>query len=419
MDHIIMSKKERTQLIVFEKLKNKEITQVVAACQLNITARWVRDKFKRYVSLGEAGLVHQKRNKPSSRKWNRRERARAIELLSTDWKGFGPTFAKEKLKERENILVSKETLRQAMIQEGLWQRKRSHYKQRKRRARRDMLGLMIQLDGSPHDWFESRAPDCRLLVFIDDATSKILWLEFVEGESSLPVMRATKNYIEHYGIPHSFYVDYGSVFSININNKEREKLTQWECAIKELGSEVIHARSPQAKGRVERANKTMQDRLIKEMRLAGISSIDAANHFVQQGDFLKKHNERFGVCAQILGDSHKPVTAYDLEKIFCIKEKRILANDYTIVHKKQIYQLLANQQALIRPKDIINISTHLSGRIRLHIRNIDLEFVHLENKPRKEAPEKTMNVLIPRKPHENSRRWASGLSPLYNSRRVG
>ena len=301
MEHITMSKKERQQLIVFEKIKNNKITQLVAALQLDCTERWVRKKYKRYLQNGASGLAHQNRNRVSPRRWNEQEKMIAIDLLQSDWHGFGPTFAAEKLQELKGIKINKETLRQAMIKSGVWQVKRKRSKHRKRRVRRSMIGLMIQLDGSPHDWFEGRGPKCTLLVFIDDATSQLLWLEFVQSESTKAVVKATKNYIKTHGRPHSLYVDYGSVFSVNTNNPEREKKTQWERMMKELNIEIIHAKSPQAKGRVERSNSTLQDRLLKELRLDGVNSIDEANRFIRESNYLALHNARFAVIpAQFL-----------------------------------------------------------------------------------------------------------------------
>ncbi len=411
MGHLNMSKKERIQLIVFEQLKNGEITQRVAASRLKVTDRWVRKKYKRYMEHGDVGLVHKSRNRVSQKRWCEGERALTVELLRTDWKGFGPTFTAEKLKELKNIDISKETVRKTMIKEGIWQPHISKKKHRKRRQRRAMLGHLVQLDGSPHDWFEGRGPKCTLLVFIDDATSKILWLEFAKSESHIDVMRATKNYINRHGRPHAFYVDFGGVFSVNLNNEERVKKTQWERAMEELEIEVKHAHSPQAKGRVERSNETLQDRLVKEMRLAGVCSIDSANQFLFESNFLAKHNERFSVSSLEKGDAHRPASLHDLDAIFCIREERTLANDYTIVHNKSIYQLHDQQRTIIRPKDKINVNIHLDDTITLSTRRIDLAFHKIEIRPSK-SPEEKITQFKPYKRSENSRRWASGLAPI-------
>ena len=416
MGYITMSETELKQAKIFEKLKNGELTQREAAYRLNLSDRWVRKKFQRYKQQGEKGLIHQNRGRPNKRRWPEHEKTIALDLLRSEWRGFGPTFAAEKLAELKGIKVSKETLRQAMIKANVWHGKKRKLKHRKRRDRRVMIGLMIQLDGSPHDWFEGRGPCCTLLVFIDDATSQLLWLEFVESESYQGVMNATKNYVKRYGLPHEFYVDFGKVFSVNLNNKERIKKTQWERALEELGIRVRHAHSPQAKGRVERANKTLQDRLIKEMRLSGISSIAAANRFVKKSDFVERHNRKFAVPAKKIGDAHRPGDQYDLDDIFCLRYTRVLMNDYTILFNKRIFQLSHNQQTLIRPKDIITVTVHLNGTIALGIRSIKLCFNEIAVRPQKQ-PDVKRSVYVPRKPSENSRRWVSGLPVFFCSKK--
>ncbi len=412
MGYITMNDKEREQAKVFELVKQGMITQVVAAARLRISDRWVRSKIKRYHKSGDAGLVHLNRGKTSRAKWNSKEEQLLIDLLQGEWHDFGPTFASEKLNELHDIRVSCEVVRKAMIKAGLWKPKQRKRKHRKRRERRPMFGMMIQLDGSPHDWFEGRGEPCTLLVFIDDATSEILWLEFAKSESSGSVMGATKSYIQAYGIPVSFYTDYGSVFHVNLNNKENEKKTQWERAVAQLGSEVIHARSPQAKGRVERCNQTMQDRLQKELRLAGVSSIDEANKYLRSSNFIANHNARFAVKPEQQGDSHADCSDYNLDDIFSIQETRILTNDFTITFQKRIFQLSAYQKTIIRPKHSITVKTALDGSISLWVRKIKLEFKELTEKPPKEVTDKKLAQWKPHKPSENSRRWVNGLMPL-------
>jgi len=271
-----------------------------------------------------------------------------------------------------------------------------------------MRGMMVQCDGSPHDWFEGRAGQCTLLVFIDDATSEILWLEFAESESVKSLMQATKNYIERYGIPQSFYTDHGSVFHVNLNNPDGEKKTQWERACAQLGITVIHAHSPQAKGRVERCNQTMQDRLIKEMRLAGIASIEAANNYLLNSEFIKNHNARYAVKAAQQGDAHASRNAYDLTDIFSIQETRVVANDFTIIYGKRLFQIHKHQKTIIRPKDEIIVKLKLDGSIALVIRNVGLFFneINARSKPQKQEPKPCSNYI--QRPSEKSKRWNDG-----------
>ena len=369
-----MSRKEREQLKVFERLDAGEITQAAAAQMLNISDRWARKKLKRYRANGDSGLTHRNRGRPSLRRWNHDERSLTIDLLRSEWRDFGPTFVAEKLKELKGITISDETVRKMMISEGLWIPGKRRTKHRAWRERKKMIGVLVQLDGSPHDWFEGRAPKCTLLVFIDDATSKILWLEFVEGESFDGVASATKKYFEKYGRPVSFYTDFGSVFSVNLNNPERDKKTQFERIMKELLVEIIHARSPQAKGRVERANKTLQDRLVKEMRLLGISSIETANSYIKKGDFIAKHNAKFAVPPAIEGNAHRSIEEYDLHSVFCSQEERIVTNDFTIQYKRRVLQLEKDQPAIIRPKNRVIVCEHLDRKITVRIRNNQLNF---------------------------------------------
>jgi hypothetical protein len=418
MEHITMSKKEREQLIVFDKIKKGETTRLEAALQLELSERWICKKYKRYLANGANGLTHLGRNRVSPRQWCKQEKSLAIDLLRSDWYDFGPTFAAEKLKELKDIVVSKETLRKAMIGAGVWQAKAQRAKYRHRRVRRSMIGVLIQLDGSPHDWFEGRGPKCTLLVFIDDATSQLLWLEFVPSESMEAVVAATKNYIKLHGRPQSFYVDFGSVFSVNTNNPERDKITQWERMMRELGIEVIHARSPQAKGRVERVNQTLQDRLPKEFRLVNVSSIDEANQFLRETDYLTKHNKQFAVAPAQLGNVHRPTVAFDLEAIFCFKDERKLTNDYTIMFNKRIFQLDKKQTILIRPKAVIIVRTHLNGCIDLFVSKTQLAYKEIVAKPAKKITITVTKQSQPRKVHENSKRWVSGKFPIPMESRV-
>jgi len=415
MGYITMSHKELEQVQVFELIKQKKITQVEGAARLRISDRWVRAKVKRYYEFGVQGLVHGNRGKSSSKRWDQQQEKLLIELLKGEWQGFGPTFAAEKLEELHSIKVSREVVRKAMIRANIWQPKQKRSKHRKRRERKPMLGIMIQLDGSPHDWFEGRAGKCTLLVFIDDATSQILWLEFANAESVIATMPATKNYIKKHGIPQLFYTDYGSVFHVNINNQEGIKKTQWERACEQVGIKVIHATSPQAKGRVERCNKTMQDRLIKELRLAGISSIEASNEYLRTSNFITKHNAMFSVEATQKGNAHTGYQSYDLDDIFSIFETRVLANDFTITYNKRIFQLHAQQRTIICPKNLITVKTHLDGTLKLWIRKTELAFSEINARPSRITQEKKVINYVPKKPCENSRRWASGL-PILESR---
>ncbi len=407
MEKFIMSNRENKQVAIFEMLVRKEITQEDAAQRLDLGVRQVRNKQRAYEKNGAYGLVHKNRGKASKRKWNHDQEALAIDLLKGPWAELemGPTFAAEQLFELYEIIVSAETLRKAMIRSGIWTLKQQRYIRRRRRERRKVFGVMIQLDGSPHLWFGPAHPKCTLLVFIDDATSKLVWLEFVKTESLDCVMTATKKYMENYGIPVSFYVDYGSVFSVNVNNPERDKITQFERAMKELGVEMIHARSPQAKGRVERSNRTHQDRLVKLLSLAKITTMEEANRYLPT--YIAKHNKKFAVNAHADGDAHKSIEGFKLDEIFSEVTTRKLQNDYTILYKKRVLQLIDQKNIRYKPKDAITIRRKLGGGLILSIRGNNLEFEELTQRPKKQIEEKIYDQK-PQVVSENSRRWNDG-----------
>lgn len=384
-----LSMKEREQLVTFYKLKSGEISQVAAAKMLGFSVRWTRIKFKRFLKKGASGLVHRSRGRPSPKLWNQKEKEFAMSLFQQDFEGFGPTFAAEKLQELYGIKVSREVLRKAMTEYGYWKTKSRKPKYRTRRERKEFFGEMVQLDGSPHDWFESRRDKYTLLVFIDDATSTIPLMKLVPSESTESVMLALQSYVGKYGRPLSLYVDFGSVFSVNVNNDEKDKTTQFKRACNELGIDLIYAHSPQAKGRVERSNRTHQDRLVKELRLAGISTDNEANAFIENV-YLPKHNSRYERPARKIGNMHRSINGYSLDEIFCIKDERIVQNDFVIQYKNRILQLTSEQRAVVRPKEYVTVKEQFDGNLKLEIRGFDLNFVELEGRPKKIAKQKTI-----------------------------
>ncbi len=403
MYNLAITSKEMRQEKILKKLEKKEINQAQASKILKITKRQVRNKLKRYINDGVSGLIHKNRGRTSTRKWDPTKEKLAIDLLKSEWKGFGPKFASEKLNELHEVKISAETLRKAMIKAHVWFPKKKRADARKRRERKAVFGIMIQLNGSPHAWFENRGPKCTLLVFIDDATSKIVWLEFVKSESVKDVMTAARHYFEKYGLPVSFYVDHGSVFSVNLNNKDRLLLSQFERAMKELGIEVIHAHSPQAKGRVERANKTLQDRLIKDMRLANISTMEQGSQFVQNG-YIEKHNAQFAVEARKHGNAHRELENYDLDKILCIKDNRKIQNDFVVSYKNRLLQLTKQKRAYIRPKEVVTVYEQFDNTIMLGIRGYDLAFKEIKERKPKLIEQNVYNNQ-PKVVHPNSRAW--------------
>jgi len=378
MEIFQMSKKEINQTGVFERLAKKEIKQKEVAKMLDLSTRQIRKKLKEFRRLGPVSLIHKLRGKPSNNHLDDNLINKALEIIEEKYPDFGPTFASEKLWENHMIKINSESLRLKMIKVGLWQAKAKKISHRSWRERKECLGELVQLDGSPHDWFEGRAPICTLLAFIDDSTSKVLHLEFAE-EATIPVMRASKNYFEKYGLPRELYVDRGKVFKVNIHNEDEDKITQYRRAIEELGIKMTYARSPEAKGRVERLFGTLQDRLVKELRLKGISNIKDANKFILD-EYLAKHNAKYAIFPKSTSNLHRKINNFNLDDILCLKEKRMLNSDFTLRFKNKWFQLEKKQNTLIFPKNEITITTHLGGNIGISIRNTKLNY-HEINKP--------------------------------------
>jgi hypothetical protein len=312
-----MSEIERASII--RALDKGDIKPQVAALRLAMTTRQVRRLAQCFRNEGASGLMSQRRGKASNHQLDAGLAQRALELLREHYSDFGPTLAAEKLQQRHGLTLSKETVRKIMMKDGLW-RTRDQRKATVRQLRppRANFGDLVQIDGSPHDWFEDRGPACTLLVFVDDATSNILQLYFATTESTASYFTATNRYIVQHGKPNAFYADRAAIFR---SPSGAQIVTQFHRAVKELDIELICANSPEGKGRVERMNKTLQDRLVKELRLDGISTIDEANAW--SGPFIKAQNERFAVVARDGLNLHRPASAEeDLDVVLTWQDKR-------------------------------------------------------------------------------------------------
>lgn len=342
---IEMSQRELSKLHVIRKVFEGSLKQIEAARKLDMSTRQVRRILIRMQSEGDRAVIHRLRGRVSQRRISQSIWEKIQRLYATVYAGFGPTFLREKLQERNGILISDETLRKRLISENTqdWQRKgRKH---RQWRERKHHQGEMLQMDGSHHAWFEDRGPRCVLMSYIDDATGK-KYGRFYTYEGTLPAFDSLKRYIEKNGIPKIIYLDRHSTYKVTkkigiheeLNNKIN--LSQFERGANELGIHVIHANSPQAKGRIERSFKTDQDRLVKELRLAGIRTIKQANVFLES--YWNTHNAKFSKAPMNQADMHSPVSpATKLERILCIKTDRAVRNDFTIVHKKKLYQIVS------------------------------------------------------------------------------
>ena len=384
-DIITMRQEELRRLHIIKKALVKELKQVEAAEKLDLSYRQTKRITKRIKEEGDKGIIHKSRGRPSKRKISDKLKDKIINLCRGKYKGFGPTFAVEKLFEIEKIKLSKETLRNWLIKEGLWRRQRKRKKYRKWRERKHYFGEMVQLDGSHHPWFEDRSPECVLEGYIDDATSdKYGW--FYEYEGTMPAFDSLKRYIKHNGIPHSIYLDKHSTYkstkkpTIEDQLNNREFLSQFERAAKELGIRIIHANSAPAKGRIERSFKTDQDRLVKEMRLRNIGTIKEANKFLKS--YWPKHNKRFAVKPLKEGNLHRPVPkGMDLDAILCKKTEHPLRNDFTIAHDKKLYQILDRTAG----KKLI-VEERISGAMYITYKGSRLKYKQIATRPLKEKP---------------------------------
>ena len=320
-DIITMSNKELHRVEILQKLIDKRLIEHEAAKQLGLSIRQIRRLRKAYKADGAIGVVSKKRGNPSNHKYPDSVKELAIAYVKEYYVDFKPTFACEKLSENHGLTISRETLRKWMIDAELWIPKNCRLKRAYQpRNRRECFGELIQIDGSPHDWFEGRAPKCTLLVYIDDATGKLMECQFVKSESTFTYFDSTRRYLEKHGKPVAFYSDKHCVFRINRTGElGGDGVTQFGRALSELNIDIICANTPQAKGRVERVNRTLQDRLIKEMRLMNISNAEQGNKFLPE--FMGKFNKKFGIKSIDPKNMHREIMPHeDLNEIFSWQE---------------------------------------------------------------------------------------------------
>ena len=376
-----MSQTEAESIVTFEKLKQGELNQGEAAKLLGLSLRQVKRKLKAYRKDGVRALVHGARGKPGNRQLPQSLKAEAVQLVRERYADFGPSFASEKLASLHGIRINRETLRLLMAADGIWQpRRQKSGETHEWRPRRECRGELVQLDGSHHAWFEGRAPKCCLLAFIDDATSELLWAEFCDGESTENLLLATWHYLEQYGRPLSLYTDRGGVYKVNLGNEEDDRVTQYGRSLQDLHIGLIHARSPQAKGRVERLFGTLQDRLVKELRLAGISDIAQANRFLRE-TYLPQHNAKFAVPAKSPTDLHRSLGSFDLAHSLSLREERTLTPDRCLRYKNRWLQLQPKQPRILSRKEQIEVREHLDGNLHLWLRGAELSFQELTARP--------------------------------------
>ena len=398
-DMFMMDQEDRKRLHVINKVIEGEMTQVEAGIAIELTDRQIRRIVKRVEVEGDQGICHKSRGKRSNRRRDEKTKEKILKLCEKRYKGFGPTLASEKLWEEKGIQLSDETLRLWLLEAEIAYKKRKKSPHRQWRERRAHFGSLVQLDGSHHGWFEERGPKCVLMAYIDDATGEVDG-RFFDYEGTVPALESFKGYVLKYGLPLAVYADQHTTYKSPEEPTVEEQLeglkpmSQFERGLKELGVEMIHAHSPQAKGRIERLFGTLQDRLVKEMRLAGIHQIKDANTFLET--YWPKFNELFSVSPSQEANMHRSApTLTKLDKSLCIKTERRLRNDFTISFKTKLYQIKDN----VRTKKI-TVEERLDGSIHLSHHEKSLTFQEITTRSVKINP--TQKIVKIKKNHRPS-----------------
>jgi len=386
-----MTTVERLRVTVLEELLEGGINASAAAVKLNISVRQVKRLKKRMKNGGCDELIHQSRGVRGTRLTESKVESVIVQIIKKKYHDFGPTLAWEKLQEFHAVSIGKETIRQIMIRNNIWKRtKRRRGEYFAWRDRRASYGELQQFDGSYHDWFEGRnamLPEACLLASIDDATGRITKAEFADNEGVDAVFRFWWGYIKQHGIPTSIYLDKFSTYKINhpaaVDN--HDLMTQFGRAAKELGIELISANTPQAKGRVERLFGTLQDRLVKEMRLANINTIEEANIYLKD-TFIPFFNKRFAVVPKSETTSHRKldrITKVKLKNIFAKHHTRKIHNDFTVQFKQVYFQLKEIQPTTVFKQDSVLIVERLDGKVKIQYKGHLLNYLVLPEKPMK------------------------------------
>lgn len=413
-DIITMSRREAKRLHIIHQALDKKITQGEAAELIDVSDRQIRRLIRRIREEGDEGICHRSRGKASNYCIPRKVKKRALKLFREEYPDFNLVHATEKLSEVHGITVSDETLRLWLNEAEITYKKRKVKKHRERRERKACFGELVQIDGSHHDWFEGRGPICVFMGYIDDATNTVDG-RFYDYEGTMPAMDSMERYIKRYGIPKSVYLDKHTTYkswaepTIEEQLNGQKPMSHFEKSLAELEVEVIHANSPQAKGRVERLFKTLQDRLVKEMRLKGIKSVCEANEFLKT--YLPKHNRRFKKEAASDADLHQPAPhKRELDRILCIKKERTVKNDFTIAHNGTLYQI---EQATRAEK--VMVEERLDGTVHITYKGQDLRYREIKKQPTKEMPETLLQ-------HHEKKSWIPSADhpwrkPFFSKRR--
>jgi hypothetical protein len=415
METLTMSQKERNRLTVMKQVREEALKLSQASEVLGLSYRQTKRVWRRYRLGGDAGLVHRSRGRPGKRAKPLALKARVLARYEERYPDFGPTLAAEYLA-REALVVDHETLRRWLLAQGHPRRRRGGQQHRQWRERKPCFGAMVQMDGSEHDWFEGRAGRCVLMVMVDDATNRV-WAQFFPAETTRASYDVLEGWIERWGLPQSLYVDRDSIYrcegvgSIAEQRAGQAPRTQFGRAMEQLGIELILANSPQAKGRVERMNGTLQDRLVKALRLAGISELQAANEFVAEV-FLPEFNGKFEVEPASKADVHRRAPRH-LDEILSWEDKRMVQRDWTVVCVKQWYQLDRQHEALSLAGKTVIVRTLRDGTVQLVRQGRKLRWRRLPERPQRVEPRRRglgqRRVTKPASEHPWRRSgWAAG-----------
>lgn len=396
-----MSAKERIRLEALGRVKRKELKIPQAAELMGLSVRQARRVWKRFVQGSAAGLVHRLRGRPSNRRLSEELADRVVKIHQERYSDFGPTLACEKLDQEHALCISPNTLSRLLKERGLWERRRRRGKHRKRRERRSCFGSMVQMDGSHHDWFEGRAQKCVLMVMIDDATS-LTYARFYPAETTEAAMDVFGRWIKQHGIPRSVYVDQHSIYR---DPADGRRLTQFGRAMKQLSVELICAHSPQAKGRVERRNALFQDRLVKEMRLRNIRSMEQGNTLLEER-FLADLNGRYAVDPKKQQDLHREVDAkIKLDEVLCVQEQRVVSADWCVRWKNRWLQIAKEHEGLNLAGKRLLVKQKADGELIMEYKAQRLSCRELSQRP--EPMRKKTRVM-------NNRSWKPGADHPWN-----
>ncbi len=372
MGWVIMSERELNRIEVLAQVDDGRLSVQNGANLLDVTKRQMFRLLKTYRTDGAAAIRHKARGKAPNNKIHKAKRDYAVTLLKEKYEDFGPTLAAEMLAEHHGFKVSRETLRKWMQEDGIWLSRKQRRTFHQPRSRRECYGELIQIDGSDHRWFEDRADPCTLLVFIDDATSMLMELRFVPSESTFSYFGALESYLLKHGRPVAFYSDKHSVFRVAKPNEHMTGMTQFGRALAELNVEILCANSSQAKGRVERANRTLQDRLVKELRLAGVSSMEDGNAFLEA--FMQRYNTKFAKAPAKPDNLHRALNIEPdrLAEVFCLRDQRHVTKNLMLKYDRKRIKLEINDLTRGMVGKFVDVYEYGCGRIQVRAKGVVL-----------------------------------------------